>query len=243
MTDHDETEPLDETIVEAPAHVILPTEHEQARAAHGAALWSWIARVVGALIALALIAAVIFVIVDSGNARAAAREERAALLAQVDEQAAKVDALVEQLEDLGEEPVVEPETPKIPDGPGPVLIPGEKGEPGDDGEPGRTPTAAEVLAAVTAYCASVGGCVGEDGESIVGPPGEPGPPGESIVGPQGEPGAPGSTGATGPAGVSIMGVECVVTGDGATAFRFLFSDGAIADVVGPCIPVVESPNP
>lgn len=246
MTDHDETEPLEETIVEAPAHVILPTEREQARAAHGAILWSWIARAVGAVILVALIGAFVFLVVDQGNARADAREERAALLAQIDEQAAKVDALVAQLEDLGEEPVVEPETPKVPDSADP--LPGERGprgEPGDDGEPGRTPTAAEVLAAVTAYCASVGGCIGADGESIVGPPGEAGAPGER--GPQGEPGTPGATGPQGVAGISVMSVSCVDTdgaeGDG-TAFRFTFSDGTATDIAGQCAPVsVESPNP
>ena len=44
-----------EKTVEAPAHVVAPSRHDQAKAARGARLWTWIARITG----LALLAAVL----------------------------------------------------------------------------------------------------------------------------------------------------------------------------------------
>lgn len=48
-------ETTEETVVEAPAHVVPPSRHDQAKAARGAKLWTWIARLTG----LALLAAVL----------------------------------------------------------------------------------------------------------------------------------------------------------------------------------------
>ena len=224
----------EEKVVEAPAHVIPPSRHDQAKAARGARLWTWIARVTG----LALLAAVLAFGLYLAAANAGQRSERADLIAQLDEERAKVDALYEQLRSVGEDPVVEPGDDAAPtpaDGaPGPT---GPQGVPGDDGAP---PSAADVLVAVSAYCASVGGCRGADGTNgQPGTNGEPGAPGESIVGPQGPAGPAGPEGAPGTPGangVSVTGVSCVIRDDLSTAFRFAFSDGSTADVAGACLP-------
>lgn len=234
-------ETTEETVVEASAHVMPPTRHDQAKAAHDAKLWTWIARLTG----LALLATALGFGVYLAFANASAREDRTNLITQLDEERAKVDALYEQLRSVGEDPVVGPGT-SSPSTPGPSGPTGPQGVPGDDGRPGPPPSAADVLAAVNAYCASVGGCRGADGapgpagadgadgangqpgESIVGPPGPAGPPGP--VGPQGEQGMPGMN------GVSVTGVSCVLQDDLSTAFRFTFSDASFVDVPGPCTP-------
>jgi len=99
------------TVVEAPAHVTPPTRHEQAKAARGAKLWTWIARITG----LALLAAVLGFGFYLATANAAAREDRSTLITQFDEERAKVDALYELLRSVGE-PVVGPQGPQGPAG-------------------------------------------------------------------------------------------------------------------------------
>lgn len=221
----------EEKVVEAPAHVIPPSRHDQAKAARGARLWTWIARITG----LALLAAVLGFGFYLAAANAAAREDRSSLIAQLDEERAKVDALYEQLRSVGEDPVVEPGTDARPtpqDGaPGPT---GPQGVPGDDGP---APSAADVLVAVNAYCASIGGCKGADGTP--GTNGTNGQPGESVVGPQGPQGPAGPAGADGLPGmngISVTGVSCVLRDDLSTAFRFTFSDVSFVDVPGACLP-------
>lgn len=225
-------ETTEETVVEAPAHVIPPTRHEQAKAAHGAKVWTWIARITG----LALLVAVLGFGFYLATANAAAREERADLIAQLDEERAKVDALYEQLRSVGEDPVVEPGT-SSPSSPGPSGPTGPQGVPGDDGP---APSAADVLAAVNAYCASVGGCRGADGApGTAGADGTNGQPGESVVGPQGPQGPAGPTGAEGIPGmngISVTGISCVLRDDLSTAFRFTSSDASSVDVPGACLP-------
>lgn len=221
-------ETTEETVVEAPDHVV-PTRHEQAKAAHGAKVWTWIARLTG----LALLAAVLGFGFYLATANADAREDRTNLITQLDEERAKVDALYEQLRSVGEDPVVEPGT-SSPSSPGPSGPTGPQGVPGDDGP---APSAADVLAAVNAYCASVGGCRGADGKD--GKPGANGQPGESAVGPQGPAGPPGPAGADGIPGmngVSVTGVSCVLRDDLSTSFRFTFSDVSFVDVPGACLP-------
>lgn len=222
MSEHES----EETVVEAPAHVVVPTRHEQAKAARGAKLWTWVARATG----LALLAAVLGFGFYLAAANAGARTERIELIQQLDEERAKVDALYEQLRDLGEDPIVDKSDP-TPGATGPSGPTGEQGIPGQDG---RTPTAAEVLAAVNAYCATVNGCVGPAGTNGTngtnGQPGTPGANGESIVGPAGPAGASGAD------GVSVTGVSCVIRDDLSTAFRFTFSNGSTADVTGACLP-------
>ncbi len=214
----------DEPVVEAPKSVVVPTRHDQAKAARGAKLWSWIARGTG----LALLAAVLAFGFYLAAANAGARAERLELIQQLDEERAKVDALFEQLQALGEDPVVEPGEPS-PGSPGPSGPTGPQGVPGEDG---RTPTAAEVLAAVNAYCASVGGCRGADGT-----PGSPGTNGtDGASGPAGSAGPPGANGTNGADGVSVTGVSCVLRDDLSTAFRFTFSNATTVDVPGSCLP-------
>lgn len=207
----------------------VPTRHEQAKAAHGAKVWTWIARATG----LALLAAVIAGGAYLALANAGVRAERIELIQQLDEERAKVDALYEQLRDLGEDPIVDKSDP-TPGTPGPSGPTGEQGIPGQDG---RTPTAAEVLAAVNAYCATVNGCRGADGTNgTPGTNGTNGAPGESIVGPAGPAGPQGEQGIPGANGVSVTGVSCVLLDDLSTAFRFTFSDQEAIDVRGPCLP-------
>lgn len=228
MSENEEVE-----TVEAPALVVPPTRHEQAKAAHGAKVWTWIARITG----LALLAAVLGFGFYLAAANAGARTDRADLIAQLDEaqerldeERAKVDALIEQVQAAGEEPVVDATDAR----PG---EPGSPGERGPAGEPGRAPTSEEVLVAVNAYCASIGGCRGADGTN--GQPGTPGAPGETIVGPQGPAGPAGpqgEQGIPGMNGISVTGVSCVLRDDLSTAFRFTFSDVSFVDVPGACLP-------
>ena len=239
MDDVDET--TEEAVVEASAHVMPPTRHDQAKAAHGAKVWTWIARATG----LALLAAVLGFGVYLMFVNASAHEDRTNLITQLDEERAKVDALYEQLQSLGEDPVVEPGT-SSPSSPGPSGPTGPQGVPGDDGP---APSAADVLAAVNAYCASVGGCRGTDGapgpagaDGEDGTPGANGQPGESVVGPQGPIGPPGTAGPQGEQGmpgmngIGVTGVSCVLLDNLSTAFRFTFSDVSFVDVPGACTP-------
>lgn len=221
--------------VEAPAHVIPPSRHDQAKAARGAKVWTWIARFTG----LALLAAVLGFGFYLATANADAREDRTNLITQLDEERAKVDALYEQLRSVGEDPVVGPGT-SSPSTPGPSGPTGPQGVPGDDGP---APSAADVVAAVNAYCASVGGCRGADGapgpagaDGEDGAPGANGQPGESVVGPPGPAGPQGEQGMPGMNGIGVTGVSCVLLDDLSTAFRFTFSDVSFVDVPGACTP-------
>lgn len=228
MDENEETQ-----AVGASTLVVPPSRHDQAKAARGARLWTWIARITG----LALLAAVLGFGFYLATANASARTDRADLIAQLDEaqdrldeERAKVDALIEQVQAAGEEPVVDATDAR----------PGEPGARGPAGEPGRAPTSNEVLAAVNAYCASIGGCRGTDGmNGQPGTNGQPGAPGESIVGPQGPAGPAGpegAPGAPGANGVSVTGVSCFIRDDLSTAFRFAFSDASSVDVPGACLP-------
>lgn len=226
----------EEVVVEAPAHVIPPTPVEQARAAHGAKLWTWIARGVGVLILGAVVAFGAYLAV----ANAGSRVERLEIIQQLDDERAEnaelrdqVDALYEQVLAAGETPVVEPS--KLGD---PV-----RGERGDRGEPGRPPTANEILSGIKEWCTvSPASCRGADGKDGVGKDGPAGPPGETVVGPMGPMGPMGPQGELGPVGpqgpqgVSVVSITCVAPDPLTTVFRFTMSDGATFDVAGACIP-------
>lgn len=98
---------------------------------------------------------------------------------------------------------------------------------------GDTGTAGSPGAAGTA------GTPGKDG--VDGQPGAPGADGATgVTGPQGEPGATGPTGAT---GTGVSSVSCTTNDDGATAFRFTFTDGSTQDVAGDCTPAAATPAP
>lgn len=217
----------EETIVEAPAHVIPPTRIEQAKAARGAKLWTWIARFTG----LAILAAVIGFGAYLAVANAGSRVERLELIEQLDDERSEnaalrdqVDALYEQVLAAGETPVVEPSDPSEP----------VRGERGDRGEPGRPPTMAEVMAGIQQWCAGNAGCRGPEGQQ--GQQGVPGVGQQGVPGTPGADGAPGPAGPTGPQGVSVTLIQCVMRDDLSTVFRFTLSDGTSQDVPGPCVP-------
>lgn len=207
------------------------------RASRSAARWRWASRAIFA----GLVVAVIVFGGYLGFANTALRDELGESADRLAESQAEAAALYEQLLAAGEDPVVEPSEPGARGEIGPQGVPGIQGVPGDDGRP---PTAEEVLAAVNAYCVSVGGCKGADGmEGAPGAPGAAGIPGES--GADGIPGESGADGAPGPAGpqgepgmngVSILSVSCVLLDDLSTAFRFTFTDGTSSDVPGACLP-------
>lgn len=204
-----------------------------ARASRSAARWRWASRAIFACLTIAVVVFGGYLAV----ANTALRDELGQSADRLAESQAEAAALYEQLLAAGEDPVVEPSDEAAPGEIGPQGVPGIQGVPGRDGRP---PTAEEVLAAVNAYCASVGGCKGADGtDGAPGAPGADGAPGESIVGPQGPvgpAGQDGAPGAPGAAGVSVTGVSCVLRDDLSTAFRFTFSDGTSSDVPGACLP-------
>mgnify|MGYP001463548673 CR=1 FL=1 len=124
------------------------------------------------------------------------------------------------------------------------------------GEPGRSPSQAEISAAVydavIAYCSN-GACKGEPGKE--GSPGASGTPGtagangvngtdgangndgaQGPAGPPGADGAPGTPGTPGSDGRGISSVSCVLVDTLQTAFRFVFTDGSTQDVPASCIP-------
>lgn len=201
-----------------------------AKATRSAARWRWVSRAIFA----ALIAAVVIFGGYLAVANTALRDELGESADRLAESQAEAAALYEQLLAAGEDPVVEPSEPGARGEIGPQGVPGIQGVPGDDGRP---PTAEEVLAAVNAYCVSVGGCKGADGkDGAPGADGTDGAPGESIVGPQGPAGPAGPQGEPGMNGVSILSVSCVLLDDLSTAFRFTFTDGEVTDVPGACLP-------
>lgn len=129
--------------------------------------------------------------------------DRVALRSELAQSRTEAQALAEQVESLGAEPVVTPD----PAGP----MPGPAGERGPRGPQGVGPSPEQVAAAVAAYCAggrcaappsdpqvtaavvaycAEGRCTGRDGAAgAAGTAGDPGTPGEAgPPGPAGEPG-------------------------------------------------------
>lgn len=141
------------------------------------------------------------------------------------------------LDDL--RPIIRAEVAKIP-------VPAD----GVNGQDGRTPTGAEVSAAITTLCGGEcrgpKGDQGEAGESIKGDPGE------SIKGDKGDKGDAGDKGDTGPAsevagpkgdtgdpGRGISSITCDTSGD----WVFTFTDGTTTTITGPCRVVAPAPEP
>ncbi len=198
------------------------------KATRSAARWRWVSRAIFAGLVVAVIVFGGYLAV----ANTALRDELGQSADRLAESQAEAAALYEQLLAAGEDPVVEPSEPGAPGAIGPQGAPGIQGVPGADG---RAPTAEEVLAAVNAYCVSVGGCKGADGTN--GTNGAPGTDGaDGSPGPQGPAGQDGEPGAPGAAGVGVTGVSCVLRDDLSTAFRFTFSDATTVDVPGACLP-------
>jgi len=113
-----------------------------------------------------------------------------AAAAEAEERAQEIDALREQVLELGEDPVVD----SVPTDPVDRPRDGIDGEDGRDGKDGSDATPAQIAAAVAQYCAVNGGCIGAKGD-----PGLDGTDGTDGV--DGTPGAPGADSTTpGPAG-------------------------------------------
>jgi len=149
-------------------------------------VWFWIAVAAGAL-ATSLVAMIAFRGID----RASSNEDRIAALE------ASAIALADQVESLGEEPVVTPE--EISGGNDVVTVPGP---PGPQGRTGPT------------------GDKGSDGA-----PGPPGPPGEpGATGATGDTGATGQTGGEGEPGAEGPAGEPGPPGSGPTSFTFQFRE-------------------
>lgn len=122
--------------------------------------------------------------------RAATAEAQAAV--ESEQRGQDIEALRDQVYELGETPVVAPPTP------GPSSPPssrdgrdGEDGEDGQDGQDGQSATVDQVAAAVADWCAASGNCIGAKGQ-----PGDDGRDGrdglDSVI--------PGPMGPQGPAG-------------------------------------------
>jgi hypothetical protein len=144
-------------------------------------------RVAGAvglyLLVAGLLALVVATLIDLTGEVQGTRQEAVERGQQRDDLAADVEALRQQLLELGQAPVVEPPTD-------PVVVEGERGERGPAGESIVGPP----------------GPRGEPGQSIPGPQGPagrdstvPGPPGadSTVAGPRGERGEPGAAGEPG----------------------------------------------
>jgi hypothetical protein len=145
--------------------------------------WRVVLAVALYVIVAGLLALVVVALLNLTREVEGTRQEAAVRGQQRDDLAADVEALRQQLLELGQAPVVEPPAD-------PVVVEGERGERGPAGESVIGPP----------------GSRGEPGQSIVGPPGPagrdstiPGPPGRdsTVPGPRGERGEPGPAGEPG----------------------------------------------
>lgn len=149
-----------------------------------------------------------------------------------DESAVQAQALAEQVRDLGERPVVQPDQPD------PIA-----GPPGADGRSpgaadvalavgaycaggrcdGKSPTVAQVAYAVSSFCNANGKCAGPKGDTgASGPSGSNGADGsKGDTGPSGSNGADGSKGDTGPQGPKGDKGDKGDTGDSPSADQIL----------------------
>ncbi|KJL49151.1 hypothetical protein RS84_00263 [Microbacterium hydrocarbonoxydans] len=154
--------------------------------------------------------------IQAETAAAAEEEQRDAEAA---ERAEAIEALREQVLELGEEPVVEP----VPESTSPTVINGK------DGKDAPPPTAEQMLAAVQ-QCFALGLCTAPKGD-------------KGDTGDTGDPGAPGSDSTVpGPAGTGIQTIECMDDG----TWRFTMTDATTRDIPGPCrivpTPTTEPPE-
>lgn len=158
----------------------------------------------------------------ANRAEAAAAAEAEQRDAEAAERGEAIEALREQVLELGAEPIVEP----VPESTSPTVINGR------DGKDAPPPTAQQMLAAVQ-QCFTAGLCVAPKGDpGGVGEQGEPGRPGQdsTVPGPAGAP------------GLGIATIECLTDG----TWRFTMTDGTTRDTPGPCrlSPTPEpTPNP
>ncbi|MEN0021978.1 MAG: hypothetical protein AAGC61_01765 [Microbacterium sp.] len=130
---------------------------------------------------------VLGVVAFQQSERAATAEEQAA--AESEQRGQDIEALRDQVYELGETPVVAPPTPG-PSAP-PSTRDGRDGEDGEDGQDGQNATPAQIAAAVAEWCAANGNCIGATGRP--GADGNDGRDGQDSV-------VPGPMGPQGPAG-------------------------------------------
>jgi hypothetical protein len=179
-----------------------------------------IAMLLGLVNTVAIVGVIVLGVVAFQQADRAAQAEAAAAAADErrDAEAAArgeaIEALREQVLDLGEEPVVEP----VPEATSPTVINGKDAPP---------PTTEQLLA-VAQQCFALGLCTAPEGK-----PGDKGDTGD-----QGEPGRDSTT--PGPAGLGIATIECLADG----TWRFGMTDTTVIDVPGPCrIAAPPDPTP
>lgn len=136
--------------------VVAPSDVE--RVARSANRWTWISRILFALLALAVIGYAVF----SSLASAATRDELGDVKDRLAQSESQGQALSDQIIALGETPVVTPSTSTSD----PIIITPTNGQDGEDAPP---PTDAQVYAAVV-QCFTTGACVapkpdpGQDGK-------------------------------------------------------------------------------
>ncbi len=199
--------------------------------------------IVGVLLTLGLLGALLFLML-----RVTEQDST------IDQLSRNNDALREQVNDLGQNPVAPPAesvTGNSPSTgqPGPS---GDAGPRGPQGDPGRPPTAAEIFTAVDVYCAAHNACQGAPGlpgrDGLNGAPSTvPGPQGpagtaSTVPGPQGPQGEPGTAGAPGTPGANGRGVntiECQADG----SWLITYTDGSTSTTSGPCRIPDPTPTP
>lgn len=184
---------------------------------------TWLRRVV-ALIAGVVIVALIVIAIVAVRAIDKGADDRDALGDRLEQQEkenadqkAASDLLAQQVRDLGQKPVVEPDD--VPPAGQIVTIPGPAGQDGADGKPGPRGTAGED---------GDNGTSGSTGTS--GQPGPAGPPGETgPAGQDGKNGTDGQNGADGAPGRGIADAQCGEDG----RWVLTWTDGTTSDA-GQC---------
>ncbi len=163
------------------------------------------------IVAALIIAGGVWLTVFVLDSRRASQADRADLRSQLvtaqgrlDSEEAASELLADQVESLGEEPVVEPRSGAEPSAL--VPVPGPRGPAASFAAVTRA-VGQQIDAALADACG--GSCKGEPGESVTGPRGPAGesitgPPGQSIVGPKGDTGDKGDPG---------RGIESAMCGD------------------------------
>jgi len=149
------------------------------------------------------------------HAEATAAAEAEQRDAEATERGEAIEALREQVLELGEEPVVDP----VPESTSPTVINGK------DGKDAPPPTADQLLAAVQ-QCFAAGLCTAPKGDpGATGGTGGQGPPGNDST-------------IAGPSGIGISTITCMDDG----AWRFTMTDGTTRDTPGPCR-ITPTPEP
>lgn len=163
--------------------------------------WTRLSRTMFVILALLAVVMVGYLMWSNSMLRAQvnqAYESRDVAYEERDEAIAAWQALFEQVEATGEDPVVdEPDEPTEAPDDEPLAVQGERGETGARGEPGRAPTQAEIVASVLDVCTTTELCTGPAGKT-----GAKGEPGESIVGEKGDRGEKGDKGDKGDPGAA-----------------------------------------